>query len=81
MTRVSIRCIVGSAALAVLAFAATGDARAASITRTAAVPMGDLAQIGIGILLPQFDPTLGTLTGATLSLTGQLTPGALIEGN
>ena len=64
-----------------MALLATSDARAASITRTAVVPVGDLAQLGIDIFLPQFDPTLGTLTGATLSLTGQLTPGAVIEGN
>ncbi len=75
----------GWAAVAVLAACMTaggGTARAATITETAPViPVGDFPGQGEDAFPLLFDPALGTLTGVSATLTGQLTPGVFVLPN
>jgi hypothetical protein len=61
-------------AAAILAVSMTvATAQAATVTDTAPVS-GFSPALGADVFVPQFNPTLGTLTGASVSLTGQFTP-------
>lgn len=51
-----------------------GTAQASVITQTVSFSYID-PELGADFLVPKFDPSLGTLTGASASVTGQLTPG------
>ncbi len=66
----------GWAAIVFLAagIATGGGAQAATITNTTPVNGNGPANIGQDFLVPVFDSSLGTLTGASVSLTGQFTP-------
>lgn len=63
-----------AAALAAAAFIGMHDAGAATITKTVPIGSGFAFDLGQDVLLPAFDPALGTLSGGSLSLTGTLTP-------
>lgn len=67
------------AALA-LTLAVAGGARAAVITETATIPP-DAVGLGRDVFLPAFDPTLGTLTATSFSLTGTFTPAVGYSAN
>ena len=53
---------------------AAGAAHAAVLTNTVSFAYID-PELGADFYLPQFNPSLGTLTGTSISLTGQITPG------
>lgn len=74
---------LGWAAIVLLAVgvAAGGTAQAATITNTTAVNGNGPADIGQDFFVPQFDSSLGTLTGASASLVGQFTPGIVFGFN
>lgn len=61
-------------ALLIVGIATGGGAQAATITNTTTVSGNGPANIGQDFLVRTFDPSLGTLTGASVSLTGQFTP-------
>jgi hypothetical protein len=72
----------GWAVITVLAasVAVESGAQAAVVTVVAAVPPRvDFAASGVDIFVSQFDPTLGSLTAVSVSLTGQLLPGLTLE--
>lgn len=72
----------GWAAVAVIGACMTmGGAQAAVITETAPVAGHQFVDPGQDVLVPNFDPALGTLTGASASLTGQFTPGVSFTTN
>ncbi len=67
----------GWAVIAVLvaSMTAKSGAQAAVVTAVAAAPpTGDFAETGVDVRVRQFDPTLGSLTGVSVSLTGQFLP-------
>ena len=68
----------GSAIAALAAVLIASVAGATTITDTGAVS-GFTPALGADVLVPEFDPTLGTLTGASVSLTGQVTPQVSFE--
>lgn len=71
-----------AAAAALAASLAAGATQAAVITETApVVSQADFPGIGADSFVPQFDPALGTLTAASASLTGELTPGVALTQN
>ena len=55
-----------------------GTAQAATVTDTAPITNFN-PELGADIFVPQFDPALGTLTGASANLTGQFRPGTTYE--
>ena len=67
---------VGWTAIALLSMgiATGGAAQAATITTKTAVSGNGPANIGQDFFVPTFDPSLGALTDASVSLTGQFTP-------
>ncbi len=70
-----------AAALAVAALIGMHDAGAATITETAPVAGQSFFDPGKDVFLPAFDLALGTLTSASFSLTGTLTPGVTYSAN
>ncbi len=60
---------------------AGGISQAATITNTTAVNGSGPANIGQDFFVPQFDSSLGTLTGVFASLVGQFTPGDVFGFN
>ncbi len=77
-----MRCVLPTAAAIALAVAAV-SAHAATITDTAPVigTGSGFFDPGQDVFVPVFDAALGTLTGASASLTGQLTPGVVFTTN
>ncbi len=70
-----------AAIAAVGACVAAGGAQAATITETAAVAGHEFIDPGQDVYVSEFNPALGTLTGASVSLTGQFTPGVIFGVN
>ncbi len=69
-----------AAATALAACMTAGAAQGATITETAPIPtQADITEFGADVFVPQFDPTLGTLTSASANLTGQFRPGVTFE--
>ena len=69
------------AALAVGVTVGGSTALAATITETVPNAGGGAVDPGRDAYVPLFDPALGTLTGASASLTGQFTPGIVFGVN
>lgn len=74
---------VGWAAVMFLAAGLTpgGAVRAAAVTETVATFGQNFVDPGQDIFVPQFDPTLGALTGVAVNLTGQFTPAVVFGFN
>lgn len=71
----------GWAVVAATAAAVTISARAAVITETVPASGSVFADVGADLYVPNFNTALGTLTAASVSLTGQFTPSVVFGFN